>query len=109
MFREQFINPLLNRVKVVSFTAKYTIISNFLKKYGWQFFFSFLCIFQTRILTTWFQIKITDNSFRCFSIKPFDVVKHELTELYLFMSTLITDSSFKMGDFVEQDPLSLPK
>ena len=59
---EQFMNLLANHIKVVIFTAKYIIMSNFLKKKWMPMFFSFLCIFfQIKILTTRFQLKITHN------------------------------------------------
>ena len=58
-------------------------------------FFSFLCILQTRILTSRFQVKVTHNSSTGFFIKLFDTVKYELIAQYLFMAALITDSSPK--------------
>ena len=42
---QRFINPLVNRIKVVTFTAKYTIKSNFLKKKKMDANFFKFCVF----------------------------------------------------------------
>ena len=76
---QYFINPLAIRVKVLTFKAKHTIISNFFKK-------------KKKQKTKQKQTKQTKKN-RWFSFKPFDTVKYHL----LFMTTLIVDTSPKYG------------
>ena len=92
---KHFINLFTNWVKYVIFTVKYAI-TFFLKKWMSSFIFTFV-YFIDQNLDTYFQVKITHNSFCWFSIKQFDTVKYEVMVWYLFMTRLITNSSLKYG------------
>ena len=58
-------------------------------------FFSFLCIFQTRILKTRYQMNLRISCSLVFSLNPLIQPDMSFLVLCLFMTTLITGSSPK--------------
>ena len=80
---EQSINLLGNHVKAVIFIAKYTIVSNFLKNHGCQFFFLIFVYFSDQNFQDPVSSEITQDSCASLSIKCFGTVKYDLTVLYL--------------------------